>query len=257
MPATIDGQPIPEAPTNLSIEEERLHRKVRLAAAFRMFSKCGFDEGVAGHITARDPELLDHFWVNPFGMHFSMIKVSDLLLVNHEGEVVEGNRPVNRAAYAIHSQVHAARPDAISAAHAHSLYGKTLSSLPMLVEPITQDSCQFFEDHSRFDDFTGVVFDTEEGKKIAHALGDNKAVILRNHGLLTVGHTVDEAAWWFIAMERACQSQLIAYAAGKPIPIDDENARLTAGQVGSHAAGWFQFQPLFDRITREQPDLFD
>ena len=252
----LDETPIPEQPQR-SVEEERLHRKQRLAAAYRLFSRFGFDEGVAGHITARDPERPDHFWVNPFGMHFSHIRVSDLLLVNEAGDVVEGERIVNRAAYAIHSQVHAARPDVVAAAHAHSLYGKTLSALDMLVEPITQDACAFFEDHARFDDFTGVVFDVQEGKRIAHALGDRKAVILRNHGLLTVGHTVDEAAWWFITMERSCQSQLIAYAAGKPLPIDDENARLTAGQVGSHAAGWFQFQPLYDRIVREQPDLLD
>jgi len=241
-----------------SIDDERLHRKQRLAAAYRLFSKCGFDEGVAGHITARDPERLDHFWVNPFGMHFSLIKVSDLILVNHQGEVVEGDRDVNRAAYAIHSQVHAARPDCVAAAHAHSLYGKTFSAMPgMLVEPITQDSCAFFEDHGRLEEFTGVVFDVEEGKKIAHALGDGKAVILKNHGLLTVGHSVEEAAWWFISMERSCQSQLIAYAAGTPSKIDDEMARLTASQIGSHAAGWFQFTPLFDRIVHEQPDLLD
>ena len=84
-------------PTFDSVEEERLHRKQRLAASFRLFSKCGFDEGVAGHITARDPELSDHFWVNPFAMHFSQIRASDLILVNHEGEVVEGKRPVNTA----------------------------------------------------------------------------------------------------------------------------------------------------------------
>ncbi|TMK88950.1 MAG: class II aldolase/adducin family protein, partial [Actinobacteria bacterium] len=98
-------------PTFDSVEEERLHRKQRLAAAFRLFSRFGFDEGVAGHITARDPELLDHFWVNPFAMHFGHIKVSDLILVNDKGDVVEGNRPVNTAAFVIHSQVHAARPD--------------------------------------------------------------------------------------------------------------------------------------------------
>src|ERR1041384_585724 len=115
-------------PTFDSVEEERLHRKQRLAAAFRLFSRFGFDEGVAGHITARDPERTDHFWVNPFGMHFGHIRVSDLILVNDHGEVVEGDRLVNRAAYAIHSQVHAARPDVVAAAHAHSLYGKTLSS---------------------------------------------------------------------------------------------------------------------------------
>jgi ribulose-5-phosphate 4-epimerase/fuculose-1-phosphate aldolase len=240
-----------------SVEEERLHRKQRLAAAFRLFSKCGFDEGVAGHITARDPEDANLFWVNPFGMHFSQISVSDLICVDHTGKVVEGDEPVNRAAYAIHSQVHAARPDVVAAAHAHSLYGKTLSSLPVLVEPLTQDACAFYGDHVRFDDFSGVVLDTEEGKKIAHALGDKKAAILRNHGLLTVGLTVDEAAWWFITMERSAQSQLIAYAAGTPIAIDDENASLTASQVGSHAAGWFNFQPLYERITREQPDLLD
>ena len=256
MAQEFDDTPIPMQPER-TIEEERLYRKQRLAAAYRLFSRFGFDEGVAGHITARDPERSDHFWVNPFGMHFSRIRVSDLLLVNEQGEVVEGDRIVNRAAYAIHSQVHAARPDVVAAAHAHSLYGKTLSALDMLVEPITQDACAFFEDHSRYDDFTGVVLDIEEGKRIAHALGGRKAVILRNHGLLTVGHTVDEAAWWFITMERSCQSQLIAYAAGKPLPIDDENARLTQGQVGSHAAGWFQFQPLYDRIVREQPDLLD
>src|ERR1700681_2091816 len=94
--------------------EERLHRKRMLAAAFRLFSRLGFDEGVAGHITARDPERLDHFWVNPFGMHFSQIRASNLILVNHRGEVVEGNYPVNAAAFAIHSQVHAARPDVIA-----------------------------------------------------------------------------------------------------------------------------------------------
>src|SRR5215470_16956680 len=97
-------------PTFASVEEERLHRKQRLAASFRMFSKCGFDEGVAGHITARDPEMLDHFWVNPFGMHFGQIKVSDLVLVNHKGEVVQGEYLVNAAAFAIHSAVHSARP---------------------------------------------------------------------------------------------------------------------------------------------------
>ena len=240
-----------------SEEDERLHRKQRLAAAFRLFSKCGFDEGVAGHITARDPGDPHRFWVNAFGQHFSQIRVSDLICVDDQGNVVEGSEPVNRAAYAIHSQVHAARPDVVAAAHAHSLHGKTLSALPMLIEPLTQDSCAFYGDNVRFDDFSGVVLDMEEGKKIAHALGEHKAAILRNHGLLTVGHTVDEAAWWFITMERSAQSQLLAYAAGTPILIDEENATLTASQVGSHAAGWFNFQPLYERITREQPDLLD
>jgi ribulose-5-phosphate 4-epimerase/fuculose-1-phosphate aldolase len=248
---------IPQIPEFSSVEEERLHRKQRLAAGFRLFSRFGFDEGVAGHITARDPELTDHFWVNPFAMHFGHIRVSDLLLVNEHGEVVEGNKAVNAAAFAIHSQVHAARPDVIAAAHSHSVYGKTWSTLGRPLDPITQDVCAFYGDHAVFDDYTGVVLDLEEGKRIAHALGDYKAVILRNHGLLTVGRSVDEAVWWFITMERSCQAQLMAEAAGTPVLIDKEQAELTSKQVGNFYAGWLSFQPLYERIVREQPDLLD
>ena len=244
-------------PTFASLAEERQHRKQRLAGAFRLFSKFGFDEGVAGHITARDPERLDHFWVNPFGMHFGQVRVSDLILVNAGGQVAEGKYPVNGAAFAIHSQVHAARPDVIAAAHAHSLYGKTWASLGRLLDPITQDVCAFYEDHSLFADFTGVVYESSEGERIAKVLGDRKAVILRNHGLLTVGQTVEEAAWWFITMERSCQAQLTAEAVGTPVKIDAADAALTRQQVGSHLAGWFQFQPLWARIVGEQPDLLE
>lgn len=248
---------IPQPPTFASIAEERRHRKQRLAAALRLFGRFGFSEGIAGHITARDPEYLDHFWVNPFGMHFSLIRASDLILVNSEGEVVEGNLPVNQAAFAIHSQIHAARPDVVAAAHAHSVYGKSWSSLGRLLDPLTQDACAFYEDHSLFADYTGVVLEASEGQRIAQCLGENKAIILRNHGLLTVGHSVDEAAWWFITMERSCQAQLMAEAAGKPILIEPSQARLAHSQVGSHLLGWFSFQPLYDSVVRQQPDLLE
>jgi ribulose-5-phosphate 4-epimerase/fuculose-1-phosphate aldolase len=257
LPPDIKIAKTPEPPTFKTVAEERLHRKQRLASAFRLFAKFGFSEGVAGHITARDPELTDHFWVNPFGMHFAHIRVSDLILVNEQGEVVEGGRPVNEAAFAIHSRVHAARPDVVAAAHAHSLYGKTWSSLGRLLDPLTQDACAFYEDHSLFSDYTGVVYDTSEGDRIAEALGHRKAVILQSHGLLTVGSTVDEAAWFFICMDRSCQSQLLAEAAGKPLKISHESALVAQKQVGNARVGWFQYQPLWDLITREQPDLFE
>src|ERR1700692_159235 len=244
-------------PTFDSVEEERLHRKQRLAASFRLFGKFGFDEGVAGHITVRDPEHLDRFWVNPFGMNFKHIRVSALICVDPPGTVVEGDAMVNAAAFAIHSQVHAARPDVIAAAHSHSIYGKAWSSLGRLLDPITQDACAFFEDHGLFDDYTGVVYETSEGDRIAQALGNTKAVILRNHGLLTVGQTVDEAAWWVITLERSCQAQLLAQAAGRPIKIDRHNALTTRAQVGDAYGGWFQFQPMWNKIIREEPDLLE
>src|SRR5450432_2625836 len=90
---------LPMPPTFATVQEERLHRKQRLAAAFRLFSKLGFDEGVAGHITARDPEFPDTFWVNGFGVHFSQICVSNLIRCDHHGNVVEGHYPVNTAAF--------------------------------------------------------------------------------------------------------------------------------------------------------------
>ncbi|WP_169947710.1 class II aldolase/adducin family protein [Microbispora sp. H11081] len=244
-------------PAFATVEEERRHRKERLAAALRLFGRFGFEEGVAGHITARDPEHTDHFWVNPFGMSFKQIKVSDLILVNHEGQVVEGRHHVNQAAFAIHSMVHQARPDVVAAAHSHSVYGKALSALGTLLEPLTQDACAFYEDHSLFDDYTGVVVETEEGRRIAGALGSHKAVILRNHGLLTVGDSVEAAAWWFITMERSCQAQLAAKAAGPTVPISHENAKLTHGQIGNDLVGWINFQPLLDQILASDPDLLN
>jgi len=235
--------------------EERTHRKLRLAAALRVFGKFGFDEGLAGHMTVRDPELTDHFWVNPLGRSFKQMCVSDLILVSHEGEVVEGTGLLNGAAFTIHSQLHMALPHVTAAAHTHSVHGKAWSSLGRTLDPITQDACAFYDDHVLFDDFTGPVLDPGEGTRIASALGDKKAAVLQNHGLLTVGGSVDEAAWWFVSMERACQAQLLAEAAGQPKLIDDEHARLTHSIVGSALAGWASFQPLHDVITAEQPEF--
>ena len=190
-------------------------------------------------------------------MNFKQIKVKDLLLVNEQGDVVEGSWPLNTAAFVIHGHIHAARPDVVAAAHAHSIHGKAWSILRRPLDPLTQDACAFHGDHAVFDDYTGVVLEAEEGKRIAASLGDCKAAILANHGLLTVGHSVDEAAWWFITMERSCQAQLLAEAAGTPVRIDAEQAEKTAATVGSHQAGWRQFQPLYSWIVEQQPDLLE
>ncbi|WP_420821516.1 class II aldolase/adducin family protein [Pseudomaricurvus alkylphenolicus] len=248
---------IPGSSDERTPAQERQHRKRMLTAAFRLFGKFGFDEGVAGHITVRDPERPDHFWVNPMGVSFKKIKMSQLLLVNHDGEVVEGSGLLNGAAFTIHSHIHKAHPRITAAAHSHSLYGKSWSSLGRPLDPLTQDACAFYEDHVLFDDFTGVVLEMSEGERIAAALGDNKAAILQNHGLLTVGESVESATWWFITMERTCQAQLLAEAAGTPKLIKPEAAKITHETVGSELAGWFSFQPLLQVITDEQPDMFD
>ncbi|MEV6579928.1 class II aldolase/adducin family protein [Streptomyces sp. NPDC051582] len=248
--------PLPPAFTDPA--QEREHRKQRLAGACRVFGRLGFSEGVAGHITVRDPEYTDMFWVNPFGMSFRHVRVSDLILVDHEGQVRHGRRPVNRAGFVIHSAIHAARPDVIAACHAHAVHGKAFSSLGRPLDPITQDACAVYERHAVHRDGAGaVVVEEEAGRRLAAGLGPHKAVIHQNHGIFTVGGSVDEAAWWFISMERSAQAQLLAEAAGTPHLIDPESARYTRDQTGFPLAGWFSFQPLWDEIVRTEPDLFE
>lgn len=241
-----------------TIEEERLHRKQRLAGALRIFGRFGFGEGVAGHITVRDPEFPDHFWVNPLGLSFRHMRVSDLILVNHHGEVVYGKHSVNRAAYVLHAAVHTARPDVIAAAHAHSVYGKAFSSLGIQLDPLTQDSCAFYEQNVVIADHGGaVVFEEEAGRDFARAFGQYRAAIHQNHGHFTVGASVDEAVFWFVCFERCAQAQLAAMAAGTPKLIPHESAVYTRENAGSAITGWMHFQPLWQEICRTDPDLFD
>jgi ribulose-5-phosphate 4-epimerase/fuculose-1-phosphate aldolase len=237
--------------------EERLYRKRALAAALRLFARFGFDEGAGGHITARDPEQPECFWINPFGMNFAHVSVSDLLLVDSGGAVVAGAGAINPAGFVIHSRVHAARADVVAAAHSHSVHGRAWATLGRRLDPLTQDACAFYEDHEVYDGFGGVVLDAVEGTRIAGRLGPHKAVILRNHGLLTVGGSVQEAAWWFIAMDRCCQVQLLAEAAGAPAHIDAEVARATAATMGTPSMGRLNFRPLYADIVRTEPDLLD
>ncbi|MFE6634021.1 class II aldolase/adducin family protein [Streptomyces tendae] len=244
-------------PRHDSVEDERRYRKERLACALRLFGRHGFEDGVSGHITARDPEYSECFWVNPFGVPFAHIAVSDLVLVNSEGQVVEGGHHVNQAAFTVHSQVHAARPDVVAVAHCHSVHGRALSALGELLEPITQESCAFYEDHALYDSYSGVSVDAEEGRRIARVLGSGKALVLRNHGLLTVGDSVDAAAWWFLSLERSCQVQLLAEAAGRPVRIDHRQAVATREQLGGDLVAWINYQPLWQEVTRREPDLFD
>jgi ribulose-5-phosphate 4-epimerase/fuculose-1-phosphate aldolase len=232
--------------------KERQYRKEHLAAAFRIFAQRGYDEGVAGHISVRDPVLTDHFWLNPLSMHFSQICVSDLILVDEEGRIVEGDQPINTAAFTIHSAIHRARPDVNAACHAHSVHGKAFSVFGRELEMITQDSLRFYGSHAVYRHFGGVVVDADEGARIADTLGDGKAIILQNHGLLTVGQSVDEAAFWFMSLDRTCQAQLLADAAAagghQKMLIDEEECKFSAQSVGSPEKGWLAFQPYYDEV---------
>lgn len=242
-------------PTFQSKEEELVYCKERLALAFRIFAQLGYEIQVAGHLTYRDP-FGRGFWVNPFGMAFSQITVADLLLISEEGQVIEGgrkNRSYNAAGFAIHHALHNARPDVVAACHSHSTYGKAFAALGKEIEMISQDSCLFYNDCALYDSFGGVVLADEEGQNIAKAIGQKKAVILQNHGILTVGGSIDSAVAAFIMLEDACKVQLLADAAAagrgrETVKIGEAEAEFTHKATGHDAALWFMAAPYFDRI---------
>ncbi|KAJ5452367.1 hypothetical protein N7445_000550 [Penicillium cf. griseofulvum] len=250
-------------PTFSDLTEKRKWMKEHMAAAFRFFGKLGYGEGVSGHISMRDPILKDHFWMNPFAKHFSTIKASDLVLLDADGFVVEGGAqlPVNEAGFLIHSEIHKARPDVVAAAHTHGIHGKTWSSFGKPIEMLTQDACNFFGKVGVYEDHGGIVLSADEGKAIAKALGkDNIACILQNHGLLTVGSTVDEAAILYSMLEHACQSQLLAEAAaanGLPKKIiSDDAAKFTANAAQNPHNFYTEFQPEFELLVEETNGRF-
>lgn len=251
----------PRPPQFADKYEEREYLKGRLALAFRIFGKKGFDEGVAGHITLRDPVKPNTFWVNPFGLSFNKIKKSDLILVDEEGNVIEGGRRrlLNTAAYMIHSAIHKARPDVLCAAHSHSIYGRAFCALGRPIDIITQDSCVFYNDLAIYRQFGGIAFAKEEGDNIAKALGTKKACLLQNHGLLTVGSSIEATVFWFVSLEKCCQAQLLADATAgtlgqSTVKIDDANAAYTAKNAGAAWPGWFSAGPLFDDIVDDVGD---
>ncbi|KAJ7705132.1 class II aldolase/adducin domain-containing protein [Mycena metata] len=260
---TFRGKP-PSPPMFENKLEEREFLKFRLAQALRIFGNHGYDEGVAGHITVRDPVQPNCFWVNPFGLHFKLIQPSDLLFVNYEGEILEESglkdapfRMLNTTAFMIHAAIHAARPDVLCAAHSHSTYGKAFSALGKSLDPISQDACAFYNDHALYTQYNGIVLEKAEGKTIAEVLGTKKAAILQNHGLLVATSSIEGTLHFYIALERACQVQILADTAaaaqgGKTVKPSSQQAEETWRLVGSERAGWFSGSLEFAVLEREE-----
>jgi ribulose-5-phosphate 4-epimerase/fuculose-1-phosphate aldolase len=257
---TQEGLRFPELPAFATHAEERRYRKERLAAACRAFALQGFDYGFAGHLTFRDPEFPELYWTNPMCVHFGNVKVSNLILVDHAGKVVEGEYAVNRAGFVLHAAVHEAHPEIVAMCHAHTLYGTAYAALGRELAPITQDAAAFFEDHRVIRSESGqVAVEERAGLTVADHFKGVKAVIHQNHGLFTCSrHGIESAAFWFIALERCCHQQLLVDASGhKPVLVPEQRSRYSREHVGSDYIGWLHFQTLYDQLLRTQPDLLD
>lgn len=252
-----------EVPKQSDLQAERLHRKQRLAASYRLFAELGFEVGVAGHFTARDPIETDHYWINPLGVPFSQIRVSDLLRVNGEGQVVEGDGLLNTSALDLHYELQRARPEVVGIAHLHGFHGRVWSSFGRLFEPIIAESSAFIGDQ--------VIFQRNALRSADGALEQDRQIVTRsfvehfathnllvwqNHGLWTTGETVESAAWRFIQADDSARAHLLAYAAGQPVVPEIDPAD-RAPKARREFFSWVNFLPLWDRISQQQPDLLD
>ena len=254
-----DGRIFPSIPEFQSHEAHRHHLKQRLVAACRAFALFNLDYGFAGHLTVRDPEHPHLYWTNPMCVHFSRVTMSNLILADHTGTVVEGSYAINRAGYVLHAAVHEEHPDIVAMCHAHTEYGTAFASLGRPLDPISQDACAFYEDHVVIKDEAGqVAVETKAGMSVAPYFKGVRAAIHQNHGLLTVSrHSIEAAAFWFIALERCCKQQLMIESAGhKPTLVPHDRAIYSREHVGSEYIGWLHFQPIWDQLQATQPDMF-
>ena len=250
----------PQLPAFSSVDAHRQHLKERLVAACRAFALEGFDYGFAGHLTVRDPADPGLYWTNPMAVHFSQVKVSNLICADHEGRVVQGRHAINRAGFVLHAAVHEHHQEIVAMCHAHTVYGTAFAALGKPLDPISQDAAAFFEDHVVIGDEAGqVAVEVKAGHKVAHAFTGVKAAIHQNHGLLTASrHSIEAAAFWFIALERCCKQQLMVEATGAtPRLVSPERSRYSREHVGSEYIGWLHFQPIYDHLAATQPDMFD
>jgi ribulose-5-phosphate 4-epimerase/fuculose-1-phosphate aldolase len=231
-------------PDGRTAEQERQQRKIEVALGYRLLAANKWGDAGDGHISARDPERRDCFWLLRYGPSYHQAHVRDLVLVGPDGELVEGEGIINVAAYYIHHPILSARPDAVSATHVHTGWGTPFSAEVRKFSPITQESCVFFEDHALFDDEEVQVQSVDAGKRIADALGHTRAIILRNHGLLTVGDSVAEAVGSFVQMERVAEAHLKARDA---VPISAEAARFAKADLVRYGAGRVSFAAMVAR----------
>ena len=233
---------------NYSTTEIRARRKWECALGYRLFAAHRWGDLGDGHISARDPEKTDCFWMLRWGVSYHAARVVDLVLIGPDGRLVEGEGNINIAGYYIHHPILEARPDLVSAVHVHSGWGSPFSAEARMIEPISQESCIFFEDHALWNDEEVQVQSVPAGRRIAEALAQNSSIILRNHGLLTAGDSVAEAVGRFVYMERVAELHMKAH---DPKPISAEAARFAKADLIRMGIGRQGFVSL---VRRHIPD---
>ncbi len=215
-------------------EREAVERELRIAcaAAYRLVDHFGWTDLIYNHISVRLPGPEDRFLINPFGKLYREIRASDLLVIDTEGHVIgDTSWPINPAAFIIHSAVHEARRDVQCVIHTHSPYGTAVSAMECGLLPLSQHAMPFYH-RLGYHAYEGLAVTPDEKSRLVHDLGSHQAMLLKNHGILTVGRTVGEAFEVLHYLERACEIQVKAQSAGTPLVIPPaEVCERAAGQL--------------------------
>jgi len=245
---------------NLPEREYAGERQLRtdLAACYRLIAHFGMDDTVFTHISLRIPGPEHHFLINPYGMGFDEVTASSLVKVGLDGRLVEPSEwPVNPAGFVIHSAIHAAHPDANCVIHTHTVAGMAVAASEAGLLPISQHAMEF---HNRlgYHEYEGIALDLEERERLVADLGPHRAMILRNHGLLTVGRTVAEAFHYMYYLEQACRVQVAAAGMGKLRIARDNLAEHTAQQfLSGPGKGERMWRAMLRKLDRLDPSYRD
>ena len=235
--------------------------RVDLAAAFRLVDLYGWSDMLATHLSARIPGPDDHFLINPMGMLFEEITASDLIKLDVDGNILsDTSRSINPAGYTIHSAIHIGRKDAGCVMHSHTSAGLGVATQKEGLLPLTQMALAVIA-NTGYHDYEGPAFDLEERERLISDLQNLNILILRNHGLLTVGKTIAEAFMWMYRAERACRFQLSFQKAGAEAQqisksvqeVSIERARKAISSTGHRPIGDFEWPALIRKLHRQNP----
>jgi ribulose-5-phosphate 4-epimerase/fuculose-1-phosphate aldolase len=246
--------------TNLlpDITDAEWRTRVDLAACYRLIAKNGWDDLIYTHVSAHVPDTSDQYLINPFGLTFNEVTASNLVKVNIRGEIVgESRYPVNPTGFTIHGAVHAARPDARCVMHLHTNAGIAVSMLACGLLPVSQHAMRFYRNIA-YHDYEGVALSDVERVRLTANLGRHKAMILRNHGVLTCGATVGEAYVLMATLDKACVTQLAAMAASHELVIPPESVlEKSVAQLidDTTPEGELEWPALIRQLEREDPSF--
>jgi ribulose-5-phosphate 4-epimerase/fuculose-1-phosphate aldolase len=232
--------------------------RVDLAACYRLIACYGWDDLVFTHVSARVPGPEEHFLINPYGMLFEEITASSLVKVDHACEKrSESAYPVNPAGFVIHSAIHAARADAQCVLHTHTSAGVAVSAQRSGLLPISQQATIVLASLG-YHDYEGIALLEDEKPRLVRDLGDNNYLILRNHGLLTVGKSIADAFLFMYAMQRACEVQVLAQSGGQLLEVDPRivgGVKTNVDRVLKGLGGALAWPGLLRKLDRIDPSF--